>query len=256
MIRQIAREGQLSRAVRTHVRLFPKALIHADSLSELVAETVSAAREKVVLRIGDYLNEHDTDSPFPTECTFWHGSDTNTEWADYLQVVYALSGRHDMPFDRRGRQPIAREIYCTDNSALMSCIHYTLKKHLLVGYMLSALAMEVDRSCLRSGRKYKHSFDAAWRTFTYAVDGRGDNPFGDEGCVGLRNDLDIKTLNACLKAFRTRIEAHKVLKHGFHEHVRASDSFLREHSPEVMDVVRDIYKKITADIHRLLAEMK
>ena len=205
--------------------------------------------------ISAYLDARSNDAPFPTSHTFWHFSSSNIdEWKGYLHTVHSMSSRTDTYFCRPFPS-IAKELYSTSNAPVIAQIHLALQKHLLVGYMLSAIAMEVDGRCPNRERKYEHAFDAALRTFEYGVNGGGYNPFG--GGLNFKTEPDMSDLLKLVLEFQkeTIKVATETSQHSY-KHSWESHDFLRQKSPELQISVREVYQKLTADVRSLLAQLK
>jgi len=253
MVQRIASNGKLLVAVTLRAEL-NKDVIRAAELEKLMGTTASVAKTKVVEEIGAYLTSHVSDEPFPTSHTFWYYSDSNLdEWKGYLHTVHGLAGREDTYFCKP-YPSIAKELYATENAPVIGQVHLALQKHLLVGYMLSALQMEVDGRCPdRRNRKYEHAFDAAWRTFAEGVDGGGGyNPFDTN--LGLKNDPDMRPLFEEIKSFVEKENA--LCANNGSEHTYESHMFLRQNCPELQGKVREVYNKLTGDIRDLLVQLK
>ncbi len=253
LVHQLAKIGELLEAVTLRATLI-KEPITVQELGRLVGTTAEFAKAKVVQTISAYLDARGKDEPFPTSHTFWHYSDSNAdEWNEYLYTVHSMASRTNTYFCRPFPS-IAKELYATSNAPVMTQIHLALQKHLLVGYMLSAVTMETDGRCPSRERKYVHAFDAALRTFEYGVNGGGYNPFDG---LNFKTDPDMSALlKVLLKFQKQEITVAGKTGGGSFEHNSQSHNFLREKSPELQGKVREVYQKLTGDIRSLLTQLK
>ncbi len=251
LVQTIAQKGKLLEATMLRAELLKEA-ITSEELEKLVGTTAEVAKTKVVSMVNKYLDAKASDEPFPTSHTFWHYSESNLdEWKEYLHNVHTMASRTDTYFCRPFVS-IAKELYATNNAPMIGQIHLALQKHLIVGYLLSAIAMEVDGRCpdRRGNRKYAHAFDAAWRTFAHGIDPGGYNPFDSD--LGLKDDPDMKPLFEEVHAFAK--SQHALCREN--KDTWESDEFIRKGSPELQKKVRTVYQKLTGDIRNMLTQLK
>lgn len=251
MVETIVRQGNLSDAIQLRAKIVKKP-IPADELYHLVEVAIGTAKDNVVTTITKYLNDHNNDWPFPTECTFWHFSERNDEWKRYLCTVDGMAGRVDTYYSK-SYPSIAKELYCTDQAPVIARIHKVLQIHLLVGYLLSAVTMETRSYGPRHDRKYQHPFDAVMRTFGYAFIGEGYNPF--DTVLHLDKEDIISGLWETMKTFQNKEHALMVDDDGL-SHTAGSHEFLHESSRELQCTVREVYQQLAADIRQLLEQLK
>jgi hypothetical protein len=144
-------------------------------LRQLIDLGLERAAREVKSKVAEYLAKKEGDCPFYTAYTFWHFSNSNDEWREFRDAVSRLTGRAGGDAE----EGIARLLYAdTEKRPKIEALHLELSKHLLVGYMLSALSLEA-RYGSATDRKYEHPGYAAWRTFYNAVENGRYNPFED-----------------------------------------------------------------------------
>lgn len=251
IIFQIVQSGKFAEAMSLRAELFDSTLSKED-LDSFMKAAESNARDNVLQKIEQYLSSHDNDAPFPTRYTFWHFSDGNDEWGHYLNTVHGLAARTDA-YCYRSYPSIAKELYATDKIGAIKEIHFLLQGHLLVGYLLSALALEVNGACPSQNRKYEHAFDAVFRTFLYGMEGDGYNPFSEK--LDFSKDADIMGLYKELTMFDNDLNSLKEKEQGWMCHTYRSRSFLKSNCGEVQEKVRVVYKKFAEKIHLLLTHL-
>lgn len=247
LIKKIAEGGELLEAVELRAKLFDSP-IHDEELAYIVGATTEAASIKVPERVSVYLRDCDNYDPFPTAHTFWHNSDSNEEWGSYLNTVNSMAGPSDNYY-RGTYLSIAKELYLTDKASVISAIHKALQKHLLVGYLLSALAMEVSGACPSCERKYSHAYDAAWRTFCSAYNADRYNPFDHD--LKLESDPEMKALMTFMSQFN--LKKKSLMIDGGHSY--ESSLFMRRNCPELRNYIKNYYDEIADDIRKLLIRL-
>lgn len=252
--RALAQQGMLAMSLR--IRKEAGEVIGPETLKQTLDLSLANTGEEVRKSVLEYLGERSENGvPFPTAYTFWHYSQSNDEWHGYLCAIERISGRFDVGNWGETVTSIAKPLYSSSKAEIMGEIHDALLRHLLVGWMMSAVAYEIEisRTGRRVERKYDHPSYAAWRTFEAGVKNTGYYPFNHP--LHLESNRVIQELYNSIARIFEESSARCVKKDGLLTDTQASNTFMASKLPEMLVQLQVVYRSITEEVKGLIAKL-
>jgi hypothetical protein len=241
VILEIAAKGDVNRAITLLTECSGAPDLNV--VRKLIALSVDRALDVVKDQVTRYLDKTSGDCPFWTQYTYWHFSDGNSEWSEYTNRIRKMTGNQA---GHSSAKPLFSSPLHRENATNLD---QELQKHLLVGYMLSALTTEAKHGPC-ANRKYEHPAHAAWRTFENAVNDGPYNPFSLS--LKLKEDELVAKVYALVENFESESAKLCITEGGWLKETHASRLYRAEHLRALQGAVKDIYGQMKTRIAGLL----